>query len=90
MKELVYTYSLNLQIKLKEESSAIAAEKKWVEQQKKVNRKLRQKDLYENSVYIGNLYVQTKIMIRSKRTYPLSHPSTPVTVFLIAEKLLNL
>ena len=46
------------------------------------------KDFYENSIYIGNLCVQTKIMIRIKRTYPL--PSTPVTVFLIVEKLLSL
>ena len=33
--------------------------------------------------------VQIKIMIKTKRTYPLP-PSTPVTVFLIAEKLLSL
>ena len=30
-----------------------------------------------------------RIMIRTKQTYPLS-PSTPVRVFLIAEKLLSL
>ena len=39
------------------------------------------KNLYENSVYIGNLCVQTKIMTRLKRTYLLP-ASTPVTVFL--------
>ena len=47
------------------------------------------KGLYENSVCIGNLCVQTKIMIRTKRTYPLS-PSTPVIYFSIAEKLQSL
>ena len=39
-----------------------------------------------NSIDIGNLCVQTKIMKRTKRIYPLS-PSTPVTVFLIAENV---
>ena len=36
--------------------------------------------------YIGNLCVQTKTMIRTKWTYPL----TPSTVFLIPEKLPSL
>ena len=45
--------------------------------------------MYENSIYIANFCVQTKIMIRTKRTYPLPS-STPVTDFLIAEKLLSL
>ena len=44
------------------------------------------KRLVENSIYIRNLFVQTKIMIITKRTYPLPL-STTVTVFLIAEKL---
>ena len=47
------------------------------------------KDLYVNSVYVGNLCVQTKIMKIAKLTYPLP-PSAPVTVFVIAEKLLSL
>ena len=36
-----------------------------------------------------DLCVETKIMIRAKLTNPLP-PSTPVTVFLIAKKLLSL
>ena len=47
------------------------------------------KDLYVNSVYAGNLCVQTKIMKIAKLIYPLP-PSAPVTVFVIAEKLLSL
>ena len=47
------------------------------------------KGLYENSVCIGNLCVQTKIMIGTKRTYHLS-VCIPVTVSLIAEKILSL
>ena len=46
------------------------------------------KRLYENSICIGNLCVQTKIMIRTKRTYHLS-VCIPVTVSLIAEKILS-
>ena len=47
------------------------------------------KDFYGNSSYIQNSRVKTKIMKRTKRTYP--HPtSIPVTVFLIAKKLLSL
>ena len=38
---------------------------------------------------LKNLYVQTKVMMRKKRTYPLSSP-TPVTDFLINERLLSL
>ena len=37
-------------------------------------------------IYIVKLFVQTKMMIRTKRTYAL-RPFTPVTVFLITEKL---
>ena len=55
-------------------------------QQKKINRILQQKELCESLIFIGNLCVQTKIMIITKRTYPLP----PSTVFLIAEKLLSL
>ena len=29
------------------------------------------KDFYDNSIYIGSLCAETKIMIRTKRTYPL-------------------
>ena len=54
-------------------------------QQKKINRILQQKELCESLIFIGNLCVQTKIMIITKRTYPLP----PSTVFLIAEKLLK-
>ena len=32
------------------------------------------KNFYENSIYIGNLCIQTKIMIRAKRTYPSPLP----------------
>ena len=49
----------------------------------KINRKLRLKDLYDISIYIGNICVQSKIMIRTKLTYLLP----PSTVFLVAEKL---
>ena len=35
----------------------------------------------ENLIYIGNLFVQTKTVIKTKRTYP---------VFLIAEKVPSL
>ena len=31
-----------------------------------INRKLRQKELYDISIYIGNLCVQSKIMIKAK------------------------
>ena len=51
--------------------------------------KITIKDLYENSIYTINLCQQTKIMIRAKQTYLLPL-STPVTVFLIAEKQLPL
>ena len=47
------------------------------------------KDFYGNSVYIGYLYVQTEIMIKTKRTYLLPS-STSVEVFLIDQKLLSL
>ena len=47
------------------------------------------KILFEISIYIENLCVQTRILVRTKRTYLLL-PFTPVTVFLIAEKLLSL
>ena len=40
-----------------------------------------------NSIYIGNVYVETKIMTKVKN---ITSPSTPVTVSLIAEKLLSL
>ena len=46
------------------------------------------KDLYKNSIYIGNLCLQAKIIIRTKRIHHLL--STPVTVFLIAEKLVSI
>ena len=40
--------------------------------------------------FISEVYVyRQKILIITKRSYPIS-PSTPVTVFLIAEKLLSL
>ena len=45
--------------------------------------------MYENSNYTINLCLQRKIMIRAKQTYLLP-PSTPITVFLITEKLLPL
>ena len=32
------------------------------------------KSFYENSIYGGNLYVQTKIMTKTKQTYPLPLP----------------
>ena len=35
-------------------------------QQKKINRKLQSKDLRENSIFIENLYVETKITIRTR------------------------
>ena len=85
MRGLIYTYSLHLWRKTKEKNSEVADEKNWVKQKKKVNKTLWQKGLFENSIYIGHLYVQTKIVMR---TYPLSS-STPVTVFAIAEKLIN-
>ena len=47
------------------------------------------KILFEISIYIENLCVQTRILVRTKRTYLLL-PFTPVTVFLVAEKLLSL
>ena len=47
------------------------------------------KDLYKNSIYIGNLCLQAKIIIRTKRIHHLLL-STPVTVFLIAEKLVSI
>ena len=47
-----------------------------------MNRKLRQKDFYENSIYIRNLCVQTKIV--KNKTNLLLSPFTPVTVFLIS------
>ena len=47
------------------------------------------KNLYEDYISLGNWCGQTKIMIRTKRTYPLPS-STPSTSFLIAEKLLSL
>ena len=51
--------------------------------------KVTKKDFYGNSSYIQNSRVKTKIMKKTKRTYP--HPtSIPVTVFLIAKKLLSL
>ena len=50
--------------------------------------KVMKKDFYGNSSYIQNSRVKTKIMKRTKRTYP--HPtSIPVTVFLIAKKPLS-
>ena len=64
---------------------------RWEEMSKAIeeNRKFWLKGWYENSMYIRNLCVQIKIMLRKKRAYP-SPPSIPVTVFLIAEKLLSL
>ena len=56
--------------------------KKCVKQQKKINRKLQQKDLYENSIYIRNLCTD-KNNYKNKTNLCLS-PFTPVTVFLIA------
>ena len=44
------------------------------------------KDLYDISIYIRNSCVQSKIMIRTKWTYPLPNS----TVSLIAEKLPSL
>ena len=40
--------------------------KQWVKQQKKIHRKLQYKDLNGISIYIGNLRVWSKIMIRTK------------------------
>ena len=34
--------------------------------EKKINQKLQKKDLYDISIYVENLCVQTKIMIRIK------------------------
>ena len=39
---------------------------KLTKKQKKINRKLRQNDWYDISIYIGNFCVQSKIMIRTK------------------------
>ena len=47
------------------------------------------KALFENSIYIRNLFVQTKTMIITKENLP-PPTCTPFTVFLIAEKLLSL
>ena len=52
-------------------------------EKKKINRKLRAEELYDNSLYIGNLCVQTKLMVKTKQNF--LPPSTPVTVFLIAD-----
>ena len=49
-------------------SSQIADEKKLVQQQKKIYRQLLSKDLY-NSTYIGNLCVQTKLMMKTKQNF---------------------
>ena len=57
-------------------------------QKKEVYRKLKCKKLDENSIYIGNLYVQTKIRRRAKRAYLLLS-STSVRVTIV-EKLLSL
>ena len=62
--------------------------KQWKQRREKMSKAIDEnkwkitikKNLYENSVYIGNLCVQTKIMTRLKRTYLLP-ASTPVTVF---------
>ena len=40
MRELIYTYSLNSQRKIKEKNSEIADKKKGIKQQKKINKKL--------------------------------------------------
>ena len=42
--------------------------------------------MYDISIYITNLFVQSKIMIEKKWTYPLP----PSTVFLIGSKLSSL
>ena len=51
------------------------------------------KNCFENSIYIGNLCAQTKIMIeQNERTSSSSSPPscyTPIKVMLIAEKLLR-
>ena len=37
--------------------------------EEKKNRKLRSKDAYDISIYIGNLCVQTKVMIKTKQNF---------------------
>ena len=46
---------------------------------------MKKKRLYENSIYIGNFFIHTKIMLRIKLPSPV-----PVTFFSIAEKLQRL
>ena len=51
----------------------------------KNNDSYEKKRLYENSIYIGNFFIHTKIMLRIKLPSPV-----PVTFFSIAEKLQRL
>ena len=83
MKKLLYSYPLNLSRKKK---TVILQQKK----NEYSNRRKKLKVTIKRLQFILDIRVQTKIMIRTKRTYPLPLPfQFPVTVFLIAEKLLR-
>ena len=98
MTEFIYSYSLNLLKKNNKKTNKQTSKQKkqWNCRWEKMRKAAQEnklivtlKDLYVNSVYVGNLCVQTKILKIAKLTYPLP-PSAPVTVFVIAEKLLSL
>ena len=64
MRELIYSYPLNLYRKIKEKKTVKLQMKKMSTAIEENKLTVTIKDLCENSVYTGNLCVQTNIIIR--------------------------